>query len=155
MDELDLKSLIGEETVSEEPKKSSRKRNVKVEETVEDTVDKVESAMQTAAATAAVAAAIEANSKIALSQAEREYIIGKKKFMLNKCRTDRVVKFTGSKVYAQYFGRVYSFLYNTVPVTVRFDGTTQEFPEFVYNEIMRRIQAVSELSTPKSVNETR
>ena len=47
------------------------------------------------------------------------------------------------------FGPVYTFLYNTIPVTVKFDGSTQKFPRFIAEELNRRIKEVSEANTNK------
>ena len=69
--------------------------------------------------------------------------------VLQKCKNDEVVQFRGDKIYAQYFGKVYTFLYNAIPVTVRFDGSVQEFPKFIYDKIMEKIHEVSESNTPK------
>ena len=120
-----------------------------------ENVKKANEAMQTAAATAALKAAINANSDLATKEAEKTYIIEKKKFMLNKCKEDEVVEFVGLKLYANYFGPVYTFLYNTVPVTVRFDGSKQELPRFIYNRLMEKINEVSDSNTNKEIIEYR
>lgn len=112
-------------------------------------VKKVNDALQNAAATAAIKAAIDANSELSANEAEKVYIKEKMNFMLQKCKNDEVVQFRGDKIYAQYFGKVYTFLYNAIPVTVRFDGSVQEFPKFIYDKIMEKIHEVSESNTPK------
>ena len=68
---------------------------------------------------------------------------------LDKCKNDEVMKFRGDKIYAPFFGKVYTFLYNAIPVTVKFDGSVQEFPKFIYDKIMEKIHEVSESNTPK------
>lgn len=128
-------------------KKSTSKKDTSVE--------KADAALKNAAATAALKAAVEANNEISQREAEKTYILEKKKHMLTRCKNDRVVKFTGQKIFAQFFGEIYTFLYNGIPVTVKFDGSTQEFPEFVYNKIMDKISAVSESNTPKDIIEDR
>lgn len=112
-------------------------------------VKRVSEALQNAAATAALKAAIDANNELSASEAEKTYIKEKMKFMLDKCKNDEVVEFRGDKIYAQYFGKVYSFLYNGIPVTIRFDGSVQKFPKFIYDKIMDKIHDVSESNTPK------
>lgn len=125
------------------------------EKTKNNSVKKVDDALKNAAAAAALKAAMDANNELSVKEAEKTYIKEKMNFMLNKCKNDRVVKFRGDKVYAQYFGKVYTFLYNAVPVTIRFDGSEQEFPEFIYNKIQEKIHEVSEANTPKVVIEDR
>lgn len=114
-----------------------------------ENVKKANEAMQTAAATAALKAAINANSELATKEAEKTYIIEKKKFMLNKCKEDDTVEFVGLKLYANYFGPVYTFLYNGIPVTVKFDGSKQTFPRFIYEKVMQKINEVSDANTNK------
>ncbi len=112
-------------------------------------VKKADDALKAAAATAALKAAIDANNELSANEAEKIYIKEKMNFMLEKCKSDEVVEFRGDKIYAQYFGKVYTFLYNAIPVTVRFDGSVQKFPKFVYDKIMEKIHEVSESNTPK------
>lgn len=112
-------------------------------------VKKADDALKNAAAVAALKAAVDANNEISEKEAERTYIKEKMNYMLNKCKNDEVVKFRGDKLYAQYFGREYTFLYNAIPVTIKFDGTVQEFPKFIYDKIMEKIHEVSESNTPK------
>lgn len=112
-------------------------------------VDKTNEAKLKANATAAIAAAASAQSKIASNEADKTYIIQKKKHMLNRCKNDDTVEFVGLRLYAQFFGPVYTFLYNTVPVTVKFDGSKQKFPRFIYNHIMKKIAEVSDSNTSK------
>lgn len=108
---------------------------------------KADEAMKNAAATAALKAAVDANNEISQREAEKTYILEKKKYMLNRCKKDDNVEFVGQKIFANYFGPVYTFLYNTVPVTVRFDGSKQKFPRFVYNRLMKKINEVSDSNT--------
>lgn len=114
-----------------------------------ESVSKADEAMKNAAANAALKAAIEANSEMSMKEAEKTYIIEKKKVMLTKCKNDDVVDFVGQKIFAQYFGPVYTFLYNTIPVTVKFDGSTQKFPRFIADKINQKIKEVSESNTNK------
>ena len=128
-------------------KLNTKKKVVTKENSV--SVKKTDEALKKAAATAALKAAIDANNEISEKEAEKTYIKAKMNFMLNKCKNDEVVKFRGDKLYAQYFGKVYTFLYNAVPVTIKFDGSVQEFPKFIYDKIIEKIHEVSESNTPK------
>ena len=67
--------------------------------------------------------------------------------MLNRAKEDKKVPFVGQKIFADIFGSTYTFLYNTIPVTVKFDGSTQYFPKFVYDFLMKKINAVSDSNT--------
>lgn len=135
-----------------EPEKETKKPVTKA---TSKSVKKADDALKNAAATAALKAAIDANNDISEKEAEKTYIKEKMKFMLDKCKNDKVVKFRGDKIYAEIFGKEYTFLYNAIPVTIKFDGSVQEFPEFIYNKIMEKIHEVSESNTPKTVIENR
>lgn len=134
---------------TEETKQSSRTQNKTLTKENSKGVKKADDALKNAAATAALKAAIEANTELSVKEAEKIYIKEKMKFMLDKCKNDEVVKFRGDKIYAPYFGKVYTFLYNAIPVTIKFDGSVQEFPKFIYDKIMEKIHEVSEANTPK------
>lgn len=118
-----------------------------VEPVKKDGVAKVEEAASKAAAAAALKVAIEANSELAQREADKTYILEKKRYMLNRAKEDEKVPFIGQKIFADIFGSTYTFLYNTIPVTVKFDGSTQYFPKFVYDFLMDKINAVSESNT--------
>lgn len=148
MENLKNNTALSDEDLGIETKKPVTKENSKG-------VKKTNDALKTAAATAALKAAIDANNEISEKEAEKTYIKEKMKFMLSKCKNDKVVKFRGDKIYAQFFGKEYTFLYNAVPVTIKFDGSVQEFPEFIYNKIMEKIHEVSESNTPKVIIEDR
>jgi hypothetical protein len=144
-EQLGLKNK--EESNKVEIKKENKRKTVTKENS--KSVERADSALKNAAATAALKAAIDANTEISEKEAEKTYIKEKMKFMLDKCKNDEIVKFRGDKIYAQYFGKEYSFLYNGVPVTIKFDGSVQEYPKFIYDKIMEKIHEVSESNTPK------
>lgn len=142
---------LGETTakVEEKPKAKTTSKTTKVTKDTSDSVKKADEALKNAAATAALKAAIDANNEMSEKEAERTYIKEKMKFMLDKCKKDDVVKVRGDKIYAQYFGKEYTFLYNAIPITIKFDGSEQEFPAFIARKIMQKIHEVSESNTPK------
>lgn len=151
------------EIIKEKPVLSDEELGLKGMETKKETVSKqtskgvkkVNDALKNAAATAALKAAMDANNELSVKEAEKLYIKEKMKFMLDKCKSDDVVEFRGDKIYAPYFGKVYTFLYNAIPVTIKFDGSVQKFPKFIYDKIMEKIHEVSESNTPKVVIEDR
>ena len=114
-------------------------------EPIETPAEKAKTAMLNAAAANAVKAAADAQSEISLKEAEKTYIVEKKRDMLNRCKNDKVVEFVGQKIY--------TFTYNCIPVTVKFDGSKQLFPKFIYDRIMEKISEVSESNTNKEVIE--
>jgi hypothetical protein len=108
-----------------------------------------------AAASMALKTAIEANSEMALREAEKTYALEKQRHMLTRCKNDRVVTRTISKLYAPYLGKVYTFIYNGIPVTLYCDGKPREYPEFVAKHIDAKLQKISESNTYKEIIEER
>lgn len=107
-----------------------------------------------AAAAQAVKTAAEANANMSLRESERTYAIAKRKHMLERCKNDRLVVITPSKMLASIFGATYTFNYNGIPVTVHFNGMPQKFPKFIADKIQKKIYETSEANTPKEVIET-
>lgn len=84
---------------------------------------------------------------------DNEYMATYTKRFLYRLKNEPRKKIYCSKAYAPYFGTTYTALYNTVPVTVRFDGTQQEFPETVANWLLDKFIRVTESNVPKIENE--
>ena len=108
-----------------------------------------------AAATAALKAAIDTNNEIAIRESEKAYFIAKKQHMLEKCRGDKRVTRTISKLYAPIIGKAYTFAYNGVPVTVYCDGKPHEYPEFIAQKIDKKLAKISESNTYKEITDKR
>lgn len=108
-----------------------------------------------AAATAALKAAITTNNEIAIRESEQTYFIEKRRHMLERCKNDEVVERTISKLYAPIIGKVYTFAYNGVPVTVYCDGKPHKYPKFIAEKIDRKLEKISESNTYKEVIDER
>lgn len=59
----------------------------------------------------------------------------------------------GSEVYKTALGSVWTFSYNGYPVTLRFDGTEQKYPETIANAIERKLAKIARSIQPKETNE--
>lgn len=108
-----------------------------------------------AAATAALKVAIETNNEIAIKESEKAYFIEKRNHMLNRCKNDEIVERTISKLYAPIIGKVYTFAYNGVPVTVYCDGKPHKYPKFIAEKIDKKLAKISESNTYKEVIDER
>lgn len=108
-----------------------------------------------AAATAALKAAITTSNEIAIRESEQAYFIEKRKHMLGRCKNDEVVERTISKLYAPIIGKVYTFAYNGVPVTVYCDGKPHKYPKFIAEKIDKKLAKISESNTYKEVIDER
>lgn len=69
--------------------------------------------------------------------------------MLELCKNSPVKKVFCPDIYATIFGHEYTFLLNCVPVTVKFNGTEQEFPEPVANRILEKMNEVAKSNAPQ------
>ena len=146
--EVDGKQGLGfalkDEVVEETPKKTTKKSEKTFnEKSVE------------AAATAALKAAITTSNEIAIRESEQAYFIEKRKHMLGRCKNDEVVERTISKLYAPIIGKVYTFAYNGVPVTVYCDGKPHKYPKFIAEKIDKKLAKISESNTYKEVIDER
>lgn len=153
-----VKETIKKETTEPVETKVSKK-NKKIEEIEEhifgtsEKTDTFAEKSATAAANAALKAAINANSEISMREAEKLYFIEKKNNMLRKCREDEVVTRTVSKLLAPFLGKVYTFLYNGIPVTIYCDDKPHEYPKFIAEKIDEKLLAVSESNAYKDVTD--
>lgn len=146
--EIDGKQGLGfaleDEVVEEKPKKTTTKSEKTFAEKSAE-----------AAATAALKAAITTSNEIAIRESEQAYFIEKRKHMLSRCRNDETVERTISKLYAPIIGKVYTFAYNGVPVTVYCDGKPHKYPKFIAEKIDKKLAKISESNTYKEVIDER
>lgn len=59
----------------------------------------------------------------------------------------------GNEVYKTALGSVWTFSYNGYPVTLRFDGTEQQYPETIARAIERKLLKIARSIQPKETNE--
>ena len=142
----DIEKTIGGNTeeVVETPKKTIKKEEKTFAEKSAE-----------AAATAALKAAITTNNEIAIRESEQAYFIEKRRHMLERCKNDEKVTRTISKLYAPIIGKVFTFAYNGVPVTVYCDGKPHEYPKFIAEKIDKKLAKISESNTYKEVIDER
>ena len=108
-----------------------------------------------AAANAALKAAITTSNEMSMREAEKAYFIEKKNHMLKRCKNDEKVTRTISKLYAPIVGKVYTFAYNGIPVTVYCDGKPHEYPKFIAEKIDKKLAKISESNTYREVIDNR
>jgi hypothetical protein len=95
-----------------------------------------------------IAKAADNNLKEAKTTAQRKYIINHTEVFKQKLRESPMVTFVPSPVYAQYFGKIYTYLINCIGFTVRFDGTPQKFPKIIKDALEKKIMKVAESNMP-------
>lgn len=87
-------------------------------------------------------------------EADLDYMNNYTRNFLGRLKKEKTKKVLCSRAYANYFGTTYTALLNLVPVTVKFDGTEQVFPESVADWLMKKFIQVTESNMPKVNNET-
>ena len=154
-----IKETTQEEPVEVIPTKTTKKSK-KVEETVDEHIFKNVKVTDTfaeksaeAAANAALKAAIQSSSEVSMREAEKAYFIEKKNHMLKRCKEDEVVTRTVSKLLAPFLGKVYTFLYNGIPVTIYCDDKPHKYPKFIAKKIDEKLLKVSESNTYKDITD--
>jgi len=85
--------------------------------------------------------------------ADADYMKKYRPAMLRKFKDEPLEVVHGSQAYANYFGSVYTVLFNLVPVTIRFDGTEQKFPKSVAQFLRRKIMKTTAVNIPQVVTE--
>lgn len=108
-----------------------------------------------AAAQAALKTVVEANSELAIREAERAYFIEKKNHMLSKCKNSKKRAIIIPKLYEPYIGKVYTFSYNCIPVTIYPDGKPHEYPGFIADKIEKKLAKISASNTYKELIDDR
>lgn len=71
---------------------------------------------------------------------------------VQKLKGEEKVRVYGNEIFAQQLGEVYTFLYNGLPVTIKFDGTYQEYPATVAKHIENKLSKIAKANTRKNIN---
>lgn len=85
---------------------------------------------------------------------DNEYMRTYSQKVLSKFRNEPKVKVLCSKAYAPFFGTTYTALFNTIPVTVKFDGKEHVYPASVAKWLQNKFLRVTESNIPKVENDT-
>lgn len=64
-----------------------------------------------------------------------------------------LVKVYGAPSYKKALGPYYTFLFNSVPVTIKFDGTWQKYPKPIARHLLKKLEKTSAALTPISKEE--
>lgn len=72
--------------------------------------------------------------------------------LVKKYKNEPKVEVLGATIYKQFLGDRYTFTLNGFPVSIKFDGTYQEYPASIAKHLQRKLQEISESHAPKDVN---
>jgi hypothetical protein len=71
---------------------------------------------------------------------------------VQKLKKEPRVKVYGNEIFQDQLGEVYTFLYNALPVTIKFDGSYQEYPESVAKLLESKLSEIAKANTRKTIN---
>lgn len=92
----------------------------------------------------------ESNSVIE-KNAEKTYTEDMKRF-IRRLQKEPRVKVYGNEVFQSHMGKSWTFTFNNVDVTLKFDGTYQEFPQSIAKRIEKKLERTSRAIASKNIN---
>ena len=72
---------------------------------------------------------------------------------INKLKKEKFVEVNGNTMFKAYLGDFYTYLFNGVPVTIRFNGTNQKFRKSIAADLTKRLNEIANSKTKKVKNE--
>ncbi len=71
---------------------------------------------------------------------------------IERLKKEPKIKVYGNEIFQDQLGEVYTFLLNGLPVTIKFDGTYQEYPESVAKLLENKLSEIAKANTRKTIN---
>lgn len=71
---------------------------------------------------------------------------------IERLKKEPKVKVYGNEIFQDQLGEVYTFLLNGLPVTIKFDGTYQAYPESVAKLLENKLSEIAKANTRKTIN---
>ncbi len=71
---------------------------------------------------------------------------------IERLKKETKVKVYGNEIFQDQLGEVYTFLLNGLPVTIKFDGTYQAYPESVAKLLEHKLSEIAKANTRKTIN---
>lgn len=71
---------------------------------------------------------------------------------IQKLKKEPRVKVYGNEIFQDQLGETYTFLLNGLPVSIKFDGSYQEYPESVAKHIEAKLSQIAKANTRKNIN---
>lgn len=87
------------------------------------------------------------NPALAKQKDDNERIKRLNKEFEKQIRSEQKIAYKPPKYYAELLSPIYVFTLNNIDVVVRFDGSTQYFPETVYKFLMRKLARILDGNT--------
>lgn len=87
-----------------------------------------------------------------MAETKKKVLKTPEKTRIEKLKNEPKVKVYGNEVFQSQLGEVYTFLFNSLPVTIKFDGTYQEYPESVAKLLENKLSEIAKANIRKTVN---
>lgn len=71
---------------------------------------------------------------------------------IQRLKNEPRVKVYGNEIFQDQLGETYTFLLNGLPVSIKFDGSYQEYPESVAKHIEAKLSQIAKANTRKNIN---
>lgn len=71
---------------------------------------------------------------------------------IERLKKEPKIKVYGNEIFQDQLGEVYTFLLNGLPVTIKFDGTYQAYPESVAKLLENKLSEIAKANTRKTIN---
>jgi hypothetical protein len=82
----------------------------------------------------------------------KKKILSPEQNRITKLKNEPKVKVYGNEIFQNQLGEVYTFLFNGLPVTIKFDGSYQEYPESVAKLLESKLSEIAKANTRKNIN---
>lgn len=71
---------------------------------------------------------------------------------IQRLKNEPRVRVYGNEIFQDQLGETYTFLLNGFPVSIKFDGSYQEYPESVATVIEAKLSKIAKANTRKNIN---
>jgi len=71
---------------------------------------------------------------------------------IQQLRSEPRVKVFGNQIFRDQLGETYTFLVNGLPVSIRFDGTYQEYPKSIAELLEDKLARIAKANTRQNIN---
>jgi len=75
------------------------------------------------------------------------------KQMKRRLAKEPMVKVNGNPMFAAFIGKEYTYLFNDIPVTIRFDGRDYFYPKSIAENLSQKLKDIAVANTPVDLSE--
>ena len=93
---------------------------------------------------------VDDGTKIEIAKRDLESASKKMKRQLMK---EPMVKVNGNPMYRPFLGKEYTYMFNDISVTIKFDGNDYFYPKSIANNLNQKLAKIAVSNTPTDINE--